>query len=208
VAPDWSPIKLVGMVTKGVSVFNKIKDKVERLIKPIEGSKDVVGSSIDFLQRKTGKIGTLELLEHNQRVNFWDFDGTLTGTIDMSITWFAFDRQENKLSFYTAKRSFDKLQSGEVRASALFDVGDFKSVEESPKRRGKMKDTLPDPWTRTVKSIKLAQSDFRSDFHGEKLSKLTLTKGICTPSSSVPAIWRNGTVYDPKTRDCYKTTFD
>jgi len=195
------------MVTKGVSVFNKIKDKVKRLIKPIEGAKDVVGSSIDFLQRKTGQIGTLELLEHSQRVTFWDFDGTLTGTIDMSITWFDFDRKENILYFYTAKRSFNKLQSSEVRASTLYDVGDFKPGE-SLRRRGKIKDTLPEPWERKKKYIKLAQSDFRSNFHGEKLSKLTLTKGIDTPPSSVPPIWPNGTVYNPNTTDCYKTTFD
>ncbi|EEA25394.1 hypothetical protein TMatcc_006385 [Talaromyces marneffei ATCC 18224] len=212
VAPNWSPSKLVGMVTKGIDVVQKIRDKVKTLVKPfsLEGAKGTVLSSIDFLQRKTGKIGEVELLEHSQRVTFWDFDGTISGTIVMSITWFGFDRETSILTFYTAKREFNKLQSQQVKASDLFDrKRDFKGSERL-KRVGKMKSKLPDPWERSEKSIKLAQSDFESNFHGEKLASLTLTKGVGNMDnlSNVPPVWPNGIIYDPVTTDCYKTTFD
>lgn len=212
VAPDWTPKKLVGMVTKGIDVVQKIRAKVKTLVKPfsLEGAKDTVLSSIDFLQRKTGKIGEVELLEHSQRVTFWDFDGTISGSVAMSITWFGFDRETSILTFYTAKREFNKLQSGEVKASDLFDRANIFKNGENLKRVGKMKSNLPVPWERSEKSIKLALSAFESNFHGEKLANLTLTKGVGNIDNlpSVPPVWPNGIIYDPITTDCYKTTFD
>ncbi|EEP79437.1 predicted protein [Uncinocarpus reesii 1704] len=212
VAPNWSPTKALQTFANGVKVFQKIKKKISIL----SGAGDLAKSSIDLLQRKTGKVNSTDFLEPNQRITFWDFDGTITGGMDMSLTWFRLDYEENKktalLHFDTATTTFNKLKSySEIRASELFEVPkDFKTGEKLKRQGSRLRSTLPEGWTAKSKTISLTTPLVRCNFHGQKISNLTLTCGQvpdCSTADSLPA-WSDGVLYNPITTKVYKKTFD
>ncbi|KAI1110212.1 hypothetical protein F5Y14DRAFT_455229 [Nemania sp. NC0429] len=212
VAPNWSPSKALQVFADGVKVFQRIKKKIGIF----SGAGGVAGSSIDLLQRKTGKVNTTDFLEPNQTVTFWDFDGTITGGMDMSLTWFRLDYDDDKktavLHFDTATTTFNKLKShNEIRASTLLDVPAVFEKGEKLKRQGtKLQSPLPEGWTAKTKRINLATPLVRCNFLGQKISNLTLTAGdVPDPTGTdLLPVWSHGMLYNPATTKAYKTTFN
>ncbi|KAI1420808.1 hypothetical protein F5Y12DRAFT_771349 [Xylaria sp. FL1777] len=212
VAPDWSISNALQTFSKGKKVYEKIKDKIEFLV----GTKDTAMSSIGFLQSKTGKINTTDFLDPNETITFWDFDGTITGGMDMSLTWFRFEYDDAKktavLHFDTATTTFNKLESyREIVASSLLNVPtDFKKGEKLKRQGSKLRDKLPAGWTAKTKSIILATPLVRCNFQAQKISNLCLTIGDTSsgPDDQALPVWSHGMLYDPTTKKAYKDTFN
>ncbi|KAK6358015.1 hypothetical protein TWF730_007369 [Orbilia blumenaviensis] len=178
VGPDWSPKKLVGMVTKGSSVIKKIGGVLEtttRTTKKVKDANSWLYSGIDFLQRKTGEVLKKNILEFN-----------------------TVRRDFGKLSQNDGVKTDDLFVTGDFNPNeALRRLGKIK--DQLP--TGWTRDSPP-------QRVKLAMLDFRLNYHAENIPRLRLQFGSATPPDDAPPLWVAGILYDPDNANVYKTAFD